>query len=101
MFIPRGTALHENLATSYVLIDALVADLCEGGFSGIVDIVLRNTDAHVVIVRGKVAAVIESGSAPSGSGEPLTLPYLRTTVAEIALSARQERGRVSIYSYST
>jgi hypothetical protein len=97
MFIPRGTALHENLATSYVLIDALVADLCEGGFSGTVDIRLRNTDAHVVIVRGKVAAVIESGSAPQRNGEPKALSYLRTTVAEIAVTARQERGRVSIY----
>ena len=37
MFIPRGTPLHENLATSYVLVDPLVADLCEGGFSGVVE----------------------------------------------------------------
>ncbi|HEX8184682.1 MAG TPA: hypothetical protein VF747_08015, partial [Blastocatellia bacterium] len=101
MFIPRGTALHENLATSYVLIDALVADLCEGGFSGIVNILLRNTDAHIIIVRGNVAAVIERRNASNPNGEPMAIPHSRTTVAEIASLARSERGRVSIYSYST
>ena len=100
MFIPRGKAIHENLATSYVLVDALVADLCEGGFSGIVDVVLRDTDAHVVIVRGKVAAVIERRNAPHWNGEPMAFPYLRTTVAELVETARRERGRISIYSYS-
>jgi hypothetical protein len=53
MFIPRGKAVHENLASSYVLLDALVEDLCEGGFSGIVEVVLRVTDSHVIIDRGK------------------------------------------------
>jgi hypothetical protein len=101
MFIPRGKAIHENLATSYVLVDALVADLCEGGFSGIVDIVLRDTDAHVVIARGKVAAVIERRNAPHWNGEPMAFPYMRTTVAELASSARSQRGRISIYAYST
>ena len=101
MFIPRGKALHENLATSYVLVDALVADLCEGGFSGVVDIVLRETDAHVVIARGRVAAVIERRNAPHWNGEPMAFPYLRTTVAELVSAARRQRGRVSIYSYST
>jgi hypothetical protein len=101
MFIPRGRALHEDLATSYVLVDALVADLCEGGFSGVVDIVLRDTDAHVVIARGKVAAVIERRNAPSWNGEPMAFPYLRTTVAELVSAARRQRGRISIYSYST
>lgn len=100
MFIPRGIALHENLATSYVLVDALVADLCEGGFSGIVDVVLRDSDAHVVIARGKVAAVIERRNAPHWNGEPTAFPYLRTTVAEIVSAARRQRGRISIYSYS-
>ena len=58
MFIPRGTVLHENLATSYVLVDGLVADLCEGGFSGVVEILLRNADAHIIIARGRVVAAI-------------------------------------------
>src|SRR5215216_3635233 len=100
MFIPQGTALHENLATSYVLVDALVSDLCEGGFSGMIDMVLRDTDARIVIAHGKVAAVIERRSMPNRKGEPRALPYLRTTVEEIAATARRERGRVSIYSYS-
>ncbi|MFP5263812.1 MAG: hypothetical protein ACLGJB_18180 [Blastocatellia bacterium] len=100
MFIPRGKALHENLATSYVLVDALVADLCEGGFSGVVNIVLRDTDAHVVIARGKVAAVIERRNAPDWTGEPMAFPYLRTTVAELVATARRHRGRVSVYGYS-
>ena len=56
MFIPRGTILHENLATSYVLVDSLVADLCEGGFSGVVEVTLRRADAHVVIARGRIVA---------------------------------------------
>lgn len=101
MFIPRGKAVHENLATSYVLVDVLVADLCEGGFSGIVDIVLLDTDAHVVIARGKVAAVIERRNAPHWNGETMAFPYLRTTVAELVSTARRQRGRISIYSYST
>jgi hypothetical protein len=84
-----------------VLLDALVADLCEGGFSGIVNIVLRDTDAHVVIARGRVAAVIERRNAPHWNGEPMAFPYLRTTVAELAATARGQRGRISVYSYST
>ncbi|HEX8087312.1 MAG TPA: hypothetical protein VF762_00570, partial [Blastocatellia bacterium] len=101
MFIPRGKALHEDLATSYVLVDALVADLCEGGFSGVINIVLRDTDAHIVIARGRVAAVIERRNAPHWNGEPMAFPYLRTTVAELVATARRQRGRVSVYSYST
>ena len=62
MFIPRGTIIHENLATSYVLVEALVADLCEGGFSGVVEVVLREIDGFVVIVNGSVAAVVEERS---------------------------------------
>jgi hypothetical protein len=101
MFIPRGTALHENLATSYVLVDALVADLCEGGFSGVVEIMLRNADAHIVIARGSVVAAIESRNGEGGNSNPVTRPYSRMTVAELAGQSRRERGRVSIYSYST
>lgn len=97
MFIPRGTALHENLATSYVLVDALVADLCEGGFSGVVEILLRNADAHIVIARGSVFAAIESRHAEGNNINPV----VRMTVAGIAAKSRLERGRVSIYSYST
>ena len=100
MFIPRGTALHENLATSYVLVDALVADLCEGGFSGVVEIMLRDTDVRIVIARGKVGAVIESRNSEANDSTPVLRSYLRTTVADLALASRRERGRVSIYGYN-
>ncbi|MEN3333432.1 MAG: tRNA wybutosine-synthesizing protein 1 [Blastocatellia bacterium] len=97
MFIPRGTILYENLATSYVLVDSLVADLCEGGFSGVVEVTLRRADAHVVIARGRVAAsLLAQHSETTGS---LT-DYSRSTVVQIAAAAREERGCVSIYRYS-
>ncbi len=92
MFFPRGKALHENLATSYVLVDALIDDLCEGGFSGIVEVVLHDADGHIVIERGKVAATLlknnQKGETTIGVGE-------------LASRARAERGRVSVYTYST
>ena len=72
MFIPRGQAIHENLATSYVLVDALVVDLCQGGFSGLVELKLHNLDAYVIIACGKVAAAIES----SGEGQVARLDKL-------------------------
>ncbi|HJQ68292.1 MAG TPA: hypothetical protein VKA70_04945 [Blastocatellia bacterium] len=92
MFFPRGKPLHENLATSYVLVDALIDDLCEGGFSGIVEVMLHDADGCVVIERGKVAASLlkenQKGEAAIG-------------VQELAARARAERGRVSVYTYST
>ena len=95
MFIPVGATIHESLATSYVLVDALVADLCEGGFSGVVEVVLRNTDSFIIIATGDVAAVLEkrdvANAAPS---------YARTTVDELAQRSRRERGRVSVHGYS-
>lgn len=93
--------MHENLATSYVLVDALVQDLCEGGFSGIVEIVLRNADAHIVIARGSVVAAIERHNGEGDNSNPITRPYSRMTVADLADQSRRERGRISIYSYST
>jgi len=117
MFIPRGKAIHENLATSYVLLDALVADLREGGFSGVVEVLLRGTDSFVVINRGLIAAVLEKcdpdANTPGNTGEHCVVRsgesveqdlgpagYTRTTLAKLAERARQERGRVSIYGYS-
>src|SRR4051812_11014438 len=97
MFIPRGTILYENLATSYVLVDSLVADLCEGGFSGVVEVMLRRADGHVVIARGRVAASLLAQHNDAAGSQT---DYSRLTVAEAAAAARQERGRVSIYSYS-
>ena len=88
MFIPRGTALHENLATSYVLVDGLVADLCEGGFSGVVEILLRNADAHIVIARGSVVAAIESRNAEGDNTNPIARTYARMTVADLAAKSR-------------
>jgi len=97
MFIPRGTILHENLATSYVLVDSLVADLCEGGFSGVVEVLLRRADAHVVIAHGRIAASLLARHNEAADSQT---EYSRSTVAQIAMAARQERGRVSIYHYS-
>jgi hypothetical protein len=98
MFIPHGTPLYENLATSYVLVDSLIADFCEGGFSGMVEVTLRRADAHILMVRGQIGAVVLARS-----GDTLEAPteYVRTTVSEIAAAARLERGSVSIYRYST
>ncbi|HJQ26128.1 MAG TPA: hypothetical protein VKA60_19575 [Blastocatellia bacterium] len=97
MFIPRGSPLHENLATSYVLVDRLVADLCEGGFSGVVEVTLRDMDAQVIIARGRVAASLMARRREDSeaAGE-----VARATVAQIAAAARTERGRVSVYRYS-
>ena len=92
--------MHENLATSYVLVEALVADLREGGFSGVVEIMLRDTDAHILIERGKVAAAIESRKSEDDNSNPVTRPYRHTTVIDLAAASRRERGRVSIYGYS-
>lgn len=98
MFIPAGTTIHESLATSYVLVDALVADLCEGGFSGIVEVVLRDTDNFIVIASGGVAAVIENRGGQTGAGA--TASCAQTTVEAIAERSRRERGRVSVHGYS-
>lgn len=91
MFFPPGRPVHENLATSYVLVDALLEDLCEGGFSGVVEVVLRNSDCHIVVYRGQVVTAVEQ----HGAAEPA-----ETTVSEIASRSRKERGRVSVVSYS-
>src|SRR5437764_5525792 len=96
MFIPRGTTLHENLATSYVLVDRLVADLCEGGFSGVVEVSLRHTDAYIIMARGRVVASLLAGRREDSEARD----YARSTVAQIAAAARSERGRVSVYRYS-
>lgn len=98
MFIPRGEIIHESLATSYVLVDALVSDLCEGGFSGVVDVVLRDTDSFIVIASGTVAAVFDKRDDHARSGANIN--YSRTTVEQLADRSRRERGRVSIYGYS-
>jgi len=100
MFIPHGKALYENLATSYVLVDALVTDLCEGGFSGVVEIVLRDREARVLILRGHVAGIIESQATPSGSLKAKAPTESRPTLAGLATTARRERGRLAIYSYA-
>ena len=98
MFIPPGEIIHESLATSYVLVDALVADLCEGGFSGVVEVLLRDTDSFVVIANGNVAAAIERRGGLTSTRT--TSEYTQTTVEQLAERSRRERGRVSIYGYS-
>jgi hypothetical protein len=91
MFIPQGKPIHQNLATSYVLVEALVADLHEGGFSGVVEIMLRDTDNYIVFDRGRIAGVLEKRGEVYSS---------HNTVADIAARSKSERGRVSIYSYA-
>ncbi|HUK89656.1 MAG TPA: hypothetical protein VLZ81_04585, partial [Blastocatellia bacterium] len=91
MFIPRGEPLYENLATSFVSVDALVEDLCEGGFTGIVEITLREADCIIVIAGARVLSAVES--KPEA---PITL----TSSAEIAAKSKAERGRVSVYKLS-
>jgi hypothetical protein len=98
MFIPRGETVHESLATSYVLVDALVADLCEGGFSGIIEVVLRDTDSFIVIASGDVRAVVERHGDRATNGA--AIPYTRTTIEDLAERSRRERGRVSICAYT-
>jgi hypothetical protein len=99
MFIPKGRAIYENLATSYVLVDALVADLCEGGFTGVVEVLLRDTDSHVIISRGEVLATVETqqSNEPESAGASA---FHQPAVAELAARARLQRGRVSVYSYT-
>lgn len=96
MFIPPGAIIHDSLATSFVLVDALVGDLCEGGFSGVVEVVLRDTDSFIVIASGDVAAVVEK-RGETGDGAAIT--YTRTTIEQIAERSRRERGRVSVHGY--
>lgn len=91
MLVPKGKPVHENLATTYVLVDALIDDLCDGGFSGDVDIALRDRDVHVILNHGKVAATVEMRDGDSISS---------ITLEEIAALARRERGRVSVYHYT-
>jgi len=100
MFIPRGKVLYENLATTYVLVDALAADLCEGGFSGVIEVVLRDTDAHILIADGMVVGVVEQRGLKGRTGELNRRDYSKATVPEVAARARYERGRVSVYSCS-
>jgi hypothetical protein len=75
-----------------VLVDALVVDLCQGGFSGIVELKLHDMDAYIIIACGKVAAVIES--ARDGHS------HSATSLNDLAERSRRERGRISIYGYS-
>jgi hypothetical protein len=91
MFIPQGKVIHQNLATSYVLVEALVADLRDGGFSGVVEIALRDSHSHIVFDRGRIAGVVEKRGAQYST---------QTSVEELAARSQSERGRVSIYAYA-
>src|SRR5262245_10710005 len=87
MFTPRVSPIHRNLATSYVLVDALLDDLCLGGFSGIVEISLRDADFRIIIGRGQVAAIADSSGDDCGPG----------LIAELASRGKKERGLISVY----
>src|SRR5215467_5096514 len=108
MFIPKGQPVYENLGTSYLLVDSLADDLCEGGFSGIVEVVLREVDCLIVFGRGTVLAATEvrlpaanqSGvDSQPGSSESPSL-FAPSSVGQIADRSRSERGRLSIYGCS-
>src|SRR5262249_27176649 len=90
MFTPRVSPIHRNLATSYVLVDALLDDLCLGGFSGIVEISLRDADFRVIIGRGQVAAIADNSGEDCGPG----------LIPELAARGKKERGLVSVYRCS-
>ena len=94
MFIPHGKIIHDNLATSYVRVDALIADLCEREFSGVVDLTLHQSAGYVVIVRGSVRAVAEKAS----EGE--SAEYIKVTLASLTEKSRRERGSVAVRAYS-
>lgn len=95
MLIPHGTIIHENLATSYVLVEALVADLSAKGFSGVVEIILSELDGFIVIANGSVAAVVEKRSEDDQS-----TAYSSGTVSQLAERAREERGQLAVRGYS-
>ena len=94
MFIPRGKVLHEKLATSYVLVDALVADLSEGGFSGAVEVQLKDVDGFIIVLSGKVAAIAETRKQPHQN------EFKRGSVSQLVARARLERGGISVHEYS-
>jgi len=98
MLIPRGRIIHENLATSYVLVEALVSDLCDGGFSGVVAIALREIDGFVVIANGSVGAVVEIVN--DQGRETASITSRRSTLSKLSAKARLERGLLSIHRYS-
>lgn len=98
MLIPRGRIIQENLATTYVLVEALVSDLCDGGFSGVVAIALRDIDGFVVIANGSVGAVVEKVN--DEDRETANATFDRTTLLKLAAKARVERGLLSIHRYS-
>jgi hypothetical protein len=95
MLIPRGTVIYENLATSYVLVEPLVSDLCKEGFSGVVAIALRELDGFIFIANGEVRAVVEKRSQDDQS-----VAYGSSTVLQLAEKARAERGLLALRSYS-
>ncbi len=95
MFIPRGKAIHENLSTSYVVLEGLVDELCEGRFSGIVEISLREADAHIIIDHGKVVVAVERMADGGASGS-----YSPTNIASLSEMVRRERGTLSVYRHS-
>jgi hypothetical protein len=90
MFTPRVSPIYRNLATSYLLVDALLDDLCLGSFSGIVEISLRDADYRVILGRGQVLSIAD------GAGEDCG----QVLIAELASRGRKERGLVSIYRCS-
>ena len=67
MFIPRNEPVHKNLSTSYILVESLVDDLREGGFSGVVETTLREGDLFIVFSQGTILAAGSPGAGGNSS----------------------------------
>lgn len=86
MFIPQGKPVHENLSTRYLLVDALIEDLREQSFAGLVEAKLPDEEYRVMMDDGKVVAVLDS-------------KFAKTNVKKLVSHCRAERGGVSFYAY--
>src|SRR5689334_1099908 len=86
MFIPQGKPVHENLSTRYLRVDALIEDLREQSFAGLVEAKLPDEEYRVMMDNGKMVAVLDS-------------KFAKTNVKRLVSHCRAERGSVSFYAY--
>ncbi len=86
MFIPLGKPLHENLSTRYLLVDALIEDLSEQAFAGLVAANLPDENYHVLMDEGKIVAILDS-------------QFVGANLATVVSRCRAEPGGVSIHTY--
>ena len=91
MFIPKTAPLYQNLATSFVAVDALVHDLVEGGFVGVIEIGFRDADCRLVIGREGLLTAVET------HGENSVLPV---SPERVTSRAKSERAPLSVFRVS-